>query len=281
MVNGKGGDSVISWLKNTVLEYYITSVEFSNDCAARYVVETNPTRLLDVGYGDGSRLLRYLQERPKVLCGVKGNRELASKAARNGLDVESFDLNGKWPYEDKSFDVVHGNHVIEHVHNTRLFLSETHRVLVPGGLMVMASENLCSLLNLSAMLLGYTPFSLQNVCGWYLGNPLGLHAGEDFSDHAKLELPGVDAPLFSGAAGHNRVLSFPMAKDFLEKIGFADIEIKSVGLMPFPGWLGKFCEKFMPRRGHWLLMKALRPFGSDGGRLDVLVGGFPIYQPHL
>jgi len=29
--------------------------------------------------------------------------------------------------------------------------------------------------NLGAVLLGYTPFTLANCCGWILGNPLGLH----------------------------------------------------------------------------------------------------------
>ena len=121
----------------------------------------------------------------------------------------------------------------------------------------MTSENLCSFLNLSAMVLGYTPFSLLAVGGWYLGNPLGLHHGKDV--HA--ETPGVpmDDPAYSGIMGHNRVLSVPQARELLHKIGFTNIQVRSIGLMPLPGWIGRPLEKLLTRRGHWLLIRAEKP----------------------
>jgi SAM-dependent methyltransferase len=246
-----------NFLKDIVYRYYAASCDASYDWAGETVAALNGRRLLDVGCGDGSRLLKYLKQRPEKFCGVEGNPPLAAAARARGIEIAAFDLNGRWPYPDFSFDGVHSSQVIEHVHNTRLFLAELFRVLAPGGTAVLTSENLTSLLNLGAMAFGYTPFSSQNVCGWYVGNPLGLHAGESFPvDVASVPL---DDPSFSGIAGHNRILSVAQARDLFAKVGFREIEVRSIGLMPLPGWLGRPLEKLMPRRGHWLLMRATKP----------------------
>jgi len=246
-----------SVLQNMVFRYYMSSNVGSYDWAGKLVASLQPRRILDVGCGDGSRLFQYLQSKPELFLGIEGHPTLMQKARDRGLKVMAFDLNGSWPLDSNSFDVVHASQVIEHVHNTRQFLTEIHRILVPGGHVVMTSENLCSFLNLSAMLLGYTPFSLQQVCGWYLGNPFGLHAREDIPIDLTSLSPA--APEFSGVSGHVRVLSVPQAQDLLDKVGFVNLEIRSTGLMPLPGWLGRWLEPVMLRRGHFLLIHARKP----------------------
>ncbi|MBI3878695.1 MAG: methyltransferase domain-containing protein [Verrucomicrobia bacterium] len=245
------------FLKDIVYRYYASSCDASYHWAGETIAALQPRRLLDVGCGDGSRLFHYLKHKPEKFCGVEGNPPLADGARARGLEVTSFDLNGRWPYPDNSFDAVHSSQVIEHVHNTRLFLCEAFRVLAPGGTAVFTSENLTSLLNLGAMVMGYTPFSSQNVCGWYVGNPLGLHHGEGFP----VDVSGVpiEHPAFSGISGHNRILSVAQARDLFAKAGFGGIDVRSLGLMPLPRWLGKPLEGLMPRRGHWLLMRATKP----------------------
>jgi len=244
-------------LKNTVYKYYASSCDQSYHWAGELIASLKPKSLLDVGCGDGSRLLNYLKHHPEKFWGVEGNPPLARAARERGMEISAFDLNGRWPYPDNSFDAIHSSQVIEHVHNTRLFLCEIFRALAPGGTAVLTSENLTSLLNLGAMVLGYTPFSSQNVCGWYVGNPLGLHASEDFP----VDVSGVplDDSSFSGIAGHNRILSVAQARDLFAKAGFTGIEVRSIGLMPLPRWLGRPLEGLMPRRGHWLLMRASKP----------------------
>lgn len=246
-----------SFLQRSVQHYYCQSDAASYDWAGEAIAAERPKRLLDVGCGDGARLFGYLKHTPERFCGVEGNPGVAAKARERKMEISAFDLNGYWSYPENSFDAVHASQVIEHVHNTSLFLEETLRVLVPGGLMVMTSENLCSLLNLSAMMMGYTPFSLLAVGGWYLGNPFGLHAGKVV--HAIPPDVKKDDVSYSGIMGHNRVLSVPQTRDLLHKIGFVDVNVSTMGLMPIPGWLGRPLEKLMPRRGHWLLIRARRP----------------------
>ena len=245
------------FLQSIVYKYFKASGDASYDWAGETIAATKASRLLDVGCGNGERLFHYLKETPKEFHGVEGNPVEAARAREKKIQITAFDLNGKWSYPDGLFDAIHSSQVIEHVHNTRLFLAEAYRVLAPGGMMVMTSENLCSFLNLSAMLLGYTPFSLLAVGGWYLGNPLGLHYGKEV--HAEAPDVPMDHPAYSGIMGHNRVLSVAQSRDLLKKIGFVDIDVRSIGLMPIPGWLGRPLEKLMPRRGHWLLIKARKP----------------------
>lgn len=176
--------------------------------------------------------------------------------------MSSFDLNGEWPYADNTFDATHCTQVIEHIHNTRLFLKEMHRVTRPGGQIVITSENLCSLLNLGAIILGYTPFSLMKTCGWYVGNPLGLHYQESFEDHDAISLPPLHDPAFSGITGHIRVLSVLQAQELLINTGFVDVKVSTFGLMPLPRSCFRILEHVMPRRGHWLLMQARKPDGE-------------------
>ena len=133
--------------------------------------------MLDVGCADGAFLFKYLDYKPQVFCGIEAAPELKKQAEARGIQVRAVDLNGVWPYEDNSFEVIHCAQVIEHLHNTRLFAAEILRVLKPGGSAFITSENLTSFLNTGAMMMGYTPFTLMRCCGWYMGNPMGLHSG--------------------------------------------------------------------------------------------------------
>jgi len=217
------------------------------------VAALQPKALLDVGCADGSFLFKYLANAPDDFQGVEASPSLKQLAEKRGIKVSAFDLNSTWPYPDNRFDVVHCSQVIEHLHNTRLFVQEMKRVLKPGGTALVTSENLTSFLNLGAMLLGYTPFTLMRVCGWYLGNPLGLH----YQEHVEEGVPITD-PAFAGVTGHIRALSVLQAQELFERVGLP-AKVSSIGLMPLPDSLSRVLEPLMPRRGHLLLIRATKP----------------------
>jgi len=225
-------------------------MERYNAWAGRLVAALEPESLLDVGCGDGSLLMRYLGKLPRDYCGVEAAPDLCAKAEQRGIKVYSYDLNGRWPFESGRFDVVFASQVIEHLHNTRLFVEETYRVLKPGGTVVMTSENLCSLLNCIALCLGYTPFSLMQLCGRYIGNPLGLHYNEPIMQH----LP-VDHPAFSGVAGHIRVMTVRQARELFEWVGF-EAEVRSISILPLPDCLSRILERLIDNRGHYMIIRA-------------------------
>ncbi|HMJ91499.1 MAG TPA: class I SAM-dependent methyltransferase [Candidatus Acidoferrum sp.] len=245
---------IVKALQSMVTGAHKRSCERCNDWSGKRVAAARPQALLDVGTGDGSFLFHYLDYKPQLFCGVEAAPELKKRAAERGLQMSSFDLNGVWPYETNTFDVVHCSQVIEHLHNTRLFGEEILRVLKPGGSAFITSENLASLLNTGAMLFGYTPFTLMRCCGWFLGNPMGLHAGE----HVPEGVPITD-PAFAGVTGHVRALTVIQAQELFEKIGFVNVKVSSMGLMPLPDWMGMRLEGLMYRRGHLLLLEAQKP----------------------
>ncbi len=229
-------------------------IERSNDWAGQTAAALKPDSILDVGCFDGSMLARYFKTPPQEYHGIECAPDFKAKAEQRGMKVSDFDLNGRWPYPDDKFDVVFSSQVIEHLHNTRLFVEEMFRVLKPGGTVIVTSENLCSLLNCSALLLGYTPFSLMQVCGRFYGNPLGLHSGEAIKEY----LP-VDHPAFAGVAGHIRVLTVRQAKEIFAQAGFVDVDAHSVSILPLPDGLSRFLETFIRQRGHYLNVKARKP----------------------
>ena len=248
---------ILKTLQNSVADSRRAGIERCNSWAGQLVAELKPDALLDVGCGDGSQLFRYLKTLPREFHGVEGAPELQAKAIARGLQVSGFDLNGRWPYEDNKFDVVFSNQVIEHLHNGRLFAAEAFRVLKPGGTAVIATENLCSLLNWFALTLGYTPFSLMQTCGRYLGNPLGLHYNEPLAE----PLP-IDHPAFSGVSGHVRVLTVRQARELFELVGF-EAEAHSVGILPLPDGLSRLLERVIKNRGHYLALKARKPLKTS------------------
>ena len=244
---------VVKLLQKAVSSAYLDSCQRCNDWSGRQVAALKPQSLLDVGCADGSFLFRYLDYKPELFHGIEASPSLKAKAEERGIKVTAVDLNGVWPYADNTFDVVHCAQVIEHLHNTRLFVQEMRRVLKPGGTALVTSENLTSFLNLGAMAMGYTPFTLMRMCGWYLGNPLGLH----YQEHVE-EGVSITDPAFAGVTGHIRALSVLQAKELFERMEFP-AEVSSIGLMPLPNFIGKPLEPLMHRRGHLLLIKAKKP----------------------
>ena len=243
---------ILKGLQNFGAHQRFLGINRCNDWAGQSAADLNPQTLLDVGCGDGGMLFRYFKTVPKEFYGVEGAPALKAAAEARGIKVASFDLNGRWPYEDNKFDVVFSNQVIEHLHNCRLFAEEAFRVLKPGGTAIIATENLCSLLNWLALSLGYTPFSLMQTCGRYLGNPLGLHYQEPLAE----PLP-VDHPAFAGVSGHIRVLTVRQAQELFTQAGF-ETEARSISILPLPDALSWMLEGVVRHRGHYLTLRGTK-----------------------
>lgn len=98
---------------------------------------------LDLGCGRGEWLL-WLQERGIAAQGVDGNPVMVQHCLARGLAVQHVDLLQHLQSLPKhSVRLVSSFHVIEHLPFEVLFLMmrEIHRVLVPGGLMILETPN--------------------------------------------------------------------------------------------------------------------------------------------
>ncbi|MFT5121590.1 MAG: SAM-dependent methyltransferase [Kiritimatiellia bacterium] len=104
-----------------------------------------PVRFLDAGCGAGE-YVRVLNVQDRV--DAEGIEYLAEKVAEAKADAEIADRVQQGdlqalPFPDAHFDVALLNEVLEHVPDERQGLRELHRVLKPGGRLIIFSPNRC------------------------------------------------------------------------------------------------------------------------------------------
>jgi SAM-dependent methyltransferase len=108
--------------------------------AAMCLLGRKPAKLLEIGCGDGTRLVR-MKEMGWEVAAVEPDPKAADHASRvNGLSVFVGTLE-EAKLSNSSFDAVIMNHVIEHVHDPLVLLRECHRVLKQGGALIAVTPN--------------------------------------------------------------------------------------------------------------------------------------------
>lgn len=204
-------------------------------------VAATAAKVLDLGCWDAANCLRYIPGHAQ-LFGVEGFFEAAKMAGDRGARVVRADLNRDLPWRDSSFDVVTSNQVIEHLYDTDTFMRECVRVVRPGGLVVMSTENLASWHNIAALMLGWQAFSLTNVsqAATGLGNPLANLRGSE--------------PHEVGWE-HNRIFSYRGLRELLGAHGLEEVRILASGYYPLPSRMAHFD----PRHGAFITAVGRKP----------------------
>jgi len=93
-------------------------------------------RLLDVGCGAGN-MIHHLSRYGKVKGLEIDERPVKVAREERGYDVDLFDVTGQMPFDDNSFDAVTALDVIEHNEDDVAILTDSYRVLKPGGHMII------------------------------------------------------------------------------------------------------------------------------------------------
>lgn len=102
---------------------------------------TAGAHVLEVGCGGGG-LLTLLATRGARVTGVDTHMTPLKMAARRRVSsVVCLDRTDTLPFRSGAFDAVIGQHVLEHITNLELALSEWQRVLKQGGRVALATPN--------------------------------------------------------------------------------------------------------------------------------------------
>lgn len=183
-------------------------------------------KMLDLGCAEGTWCARVGERMGAAeVHGLEGDADSVARAAQAGIKVMQADLAEPFPYGDSQFDFVHANQVLEHVPDVDHFAAEIHRVLRPGRIAVVSTENASSWHNVAALSLGWQMFSLTNVSlkQLGLGNPLALHRGSMAAHSGHI---------------HRVIFSYRGLKEFFEAHGFEVLRIRGAGYYPFPSFFG-------------------------------------------
>jgi len=199
--------------------------------------------LLDLGCDDGSWTLEVARAtHADHIEGLEVVPDAAAAARARGITIHELDLNAPIALADAQYDLIHANQVIEHVNDVDLFVAEVHRLLKPGGVAVVSTENGSSWHNVFAAVMGWQIFSLTNVSGKVagLGNPLAIQRG---------------AEAFSPTWRHKTIMNYRGLKELFELHGFRDVIVSGAGYYPLPPLFGRID----PRHSVYITVKGTKP----------------------
>lgn len=218
-------------MKDYLQRMYVDAENLNTQNVEKALNLTGPhSTLLDVGCWDGDNTRLWSKAaRTKTVLGI----EPVNVAEKFKMKIYRVKADSDiWPIADNSVDCVVSNQVVEHLSDLDHFFSEASRVLKIGGTIVTSTNNLSSLHNIFALILGWAPFDLTNSSykRWGIGNPLATHRGE--SDPR------------GKTWTHKTIYTARWLFEWQETYGLNQCILYGAGLHPFPSIFGKIFPKY-------------------------------------
>ena len=206
------------------MAYLARLFEATEEQNRRAILSLLPPRcggeLLDVGSSDGAFTMRVAERvGAEHVCGVELIPEHATRARERGVDVVVADVEEGLPFEVGRFATVHANQVIEHLRHTDRFLAELHRVLAPGGLACISTNNLSSWHNVISLALGWQPMPAHASDELIVGNPLNPERARAHADPGRV---------------HVRLFTRRALAEVCEHHGLRTLALRGAGYSPLP-----------------------------------------------
>ena len=210
--------------------------------------------VLDCGSSNGwifDVLSRRSSIKPAQYQGIEWDLQSAAEGQSRPLDIIQGDLNRGIPSGNETFSCVFALSVLEHLLNPCRFLQECHRVLRPGGRLILLTPNISTYFTAVLILLGKMPSS-----GPHPDSAELLKKEEIFQPSAEKLKPIVDTD--TPVHRHIVVFSYRVLRDNLKMIGFSDITGHGFGLYPFPAFLQPSLERVDPYHSHQMTFSATK-----------------------
>lgn len=224
---------------------------------ARSAAALSDGNVLDCGCASGHELQATFG--PSVAnpgfhySGLEWSQEAVRRGKSAGLDIRHGDLNKPLPFDADSQDCVIAFSVVEHLLMPCSFLGECHRVLKPGGRLVVLTPNISTYFTAAQILLGRMPSS-----GPHPDSNLMLESGHP---PKVTELERATADITSDTPEHRHlvVFSFKALHGFLTAIGFEVTAARGFGYYPLPLWLQPLLERMDRNHCHQMVLVCDKP----------------------
>jgi len=131
------------------------------EIVSKLIRDMQPKKILDIGVCTGIFYSKYIPEylEKGAVYGVDIQQEFLDIAARRGIHTTKVNLDKEaLPYENKSFDMVMCDAILEHTLRPREMFQEISRVLEPGGRLIVIVPNAVSSKRRWRMLRGDSQF---------------------------------------------------------------------------------------------------------------------------
>jgi SAM-dependent methyltransferase len=181
--------------------------------------------------------------------GIDWDDDSVKEGQRRGLHIIHADLNHGIPFESGRFACVYAVSVLEHLLNGCRFMRECHRVLKPGGKLVLLTPNISTYFTAALILMGKMPSSGPHP------DSESLLAREE-PVRVRSETLRSDVERDTPVHRHFVVFSYRVLKRYLDMLGFADVNGHGFGLYPFPNALQPMLERIDPWHCHQMVFVA-------------------------
>jgi SAM-dependent methyltransferase len=243
-------------LKNYFKQLYKRTMDQAYGFASREIISSleHGGECLDCGANEGywcKKLSEEINLPSSNYHGIEWNSECVKTANEHGVYVVHGDLNRRLPFENGKFSCVFGLSVLEHLLNPCKFLQETHRVLAPGGKLVILTPNISTYFTAALILAGKMPSS-----GPHPDSSTLLKSEEIFK--VSSEALQWDAETDTPVHRHLVVFSFRVLRRYLESLGYREVRGYGFGLYPFPRFSQPFLEKIDPFHCHQMVFVSIK-----------------------
>jgi 2-polyprenyl-3-methyl-5-hydroxy-6-metoxy-1,4-benzoquinol methylase len=210
--------------------------------------------LLDCGANNGWTF-EFISKRCDVTTdqyyGIEWNACCVEEGRTRGLNITHGDLNEGIFHKSETFSHVYALSVLEHLLNPCRFMKDCHRVLRPGGYLVLLTPNISTYFTAILILRGKMPSS-----GPHPDSNELLKAEEIY----KVSNQDLKADTEDNTPVHRHlvVFSFRVLRNYLRMIGFSSVAGYGFGLYPFPNFMQPFLERLDPYHCHQMVFVATK-----------------------
>ncbi len=212
----------------------------NNQILVSFIEPSNQAKILDIGVFRGELIIERVKniKKPDIYA-VDKDQKAVTSCQKLGIKAVKCDIEKGLPFKANFFEIVSANQIIEHLINIDLFIKEIHRVLKPGGFLLLATENLSSWHNIFALILGWQAFSQHLSVHKNLGNPIRMLDSKDF-DHDM----------------HIKIFTLRGLKELVELYNLKVEKVYGAGYYPFPTPFSRLLSQLDPLHSPFIGLKA-------------------------